>query len=163
MRIAAIVCSLAVLAVLGIPAVAGAARARGSLEVGDGRGMIVVKGRGPLLGRLDKGSLTIVDLTPNDQWSPRVNGVPRGRVTSFRGKDATFYVPAGRYRITLKGEGINISARGAGTAVLDGDPDPAGETGTYAVGDAEQQPIPDDPRAVQFGPAALLQARRGTP
>jgi hypothetical protein len=160
MRIAALISALVVLA---LPAFAGAERVRGSLEVTDGRGVISIKGRGALLGRLDRGSLTIVDLTPNDQWSPRVNGVPRGRVTSFRGKDATFYVPAGRYRIVVRGEGINISARGAGVAVLDGEPDPTGETGTYTVGDSDPIAIPGESTRVQFGPAALLQGRRVLP
>ncbi len=159
MRIAAIVSSLVVLA---LPALAGAERARGSLEITDGRGVITVKGRGALLGRLDRGTLTIVDLTPSDQWSPRVNGVPRGRLTTFHGRDATFYVPAGRYRIVVRGEGINISARGAGLAVLDGDPDPTGATGSYTVGDSESQPVPAEPARVPFG-APALQSLRSRP
>ena len=143
--------SLATLVVLAVPALAGAERPRGSLEVTDGRGVITIKGRGALLGRLDRGSLMIVDLTPNDQWSPRVNGVPRGKLVSMRGRDVTFYVPAGRYRIVVRGEGINISARGAGSAVLDGQPDATGAAGEYAVGDAAPEPLPDDPSRVPFG------------
>src|SRR5262245_1011302 len=112
MRIAALVGSLLVLA---MPELAGAEKLSGSLEIQDGRGVITIKGRGALLGRLDKGSLQIVDMTPNDQWSPRVNGVPRGKVFGVRGKDISFYVPAGRYRIVARGEGVNVSARGAGS------------------------------------------------
>ncbi len=158
MRIAAVLISLATLVVvaLAVPALAGAERPRGSLEVTDGRGVITIKGRGALLGRLDRGSLTIVDLTPNDQWSPRVNGVPRGRLVSMRGRDVTFYVPAGRYRIVVRGEGINISARGAGSAVLDGQPDATGAAGAYAVGDAAPEPLPDDPARVPFGVVPVI-------
>jgi len=157
MRIAALI---GVVLVLPLGASARAERVQSSLEISDGRGVITVKGRGALLGRIDRGSLTVTDLSPNDQWSPRVNGVPRGRFVSIRGKDITFYVPAGRYRIVARGEGINISARGTGTATLDGQPDPAGATGDYAIGDGEQTPIPDDPEKVTFGVAALARPRQ---
>lgn len=149
MRLAAVVSALFVLA---MPAIAGAEKARGSLEITDGRGVVTIKGRGALLGRLDKGSLLITDLTPTDQWSPRVNGVPRGRLVSIRGKDITFYIPAGRYRIVARGDGVNLSARGAGVAMLNGEADPTGATGVYAVGDDVPQPIPTELTRVQFGP-----------
>ena len=158
MRIAAIVCCAVFLAALAAPALAGAERLRGSLEVADSRGVIVVKGRGALLGRLDKGTLTITDLSPNDQWSPRVNGVPRGKIVTMRGHDVAFYVPAGRYRVVVKGEGINISARGAGNVVIDGQPDPTGAAGTYAVGDDDPQQVPDEPVRVPFGTGTVVSA-----
>ncbi len=148
MRTLAIVGSVLALA---LPALASAERTRGSLAIVDGRGTIVVKGRGALLGRIDRGSLQITDLSPNDQWSPRVNGVPRGRLFTIRGREINFYVPGGRYRVSIRGEGVNISARGAGVAVLDGQPDLAGSTGTYAVGDGPAQPLPSEPIRVAFG------------
>jgi hypothetical protein len=150
MRFAALVSALFVLA---MPALAGAEKVRGSLEITGGRGVITIKGRGALLGRLDKGSLLITDLSPADQWSPRINGVPRGRLVSIRGKDITFYVPAGRYKIVARGEGVNLSARGAGVAMLNGEADPTGATGVYAVGDDAPQSIPVELTCVQFGPA----------
>ena len=124
----------------------------GSLSIEDGRGLIQVTGKGVLVGRMDKGSLEIVDLSANDQWSPRVSGIPRGRVVSLRGKNVSFYVPGGRYRLTAKGVGISISARGAGTVLLTGDPDPVGYTGTYAIGDATPAPLPVDVTKLAFGP-----------
>ena len=160
MRIAAIISSLVFLV---LPALAGADRGRGSLEIEDGRGVVTVKGRGVALGRLDRGLLTITDLSPNDQWSPRVNGVPRGRLVSLRGHDIRFYVPAGRYRIVVRGEGINISARGAGVAVLDGDADPAGATGSFHVGDDAPQALPEDPTRVPFGVGTTDQSLRRVP
>ena len=160
MRIAAIVSSLVVLV---LPALAGADRGRGSLEIVDGRGVVHVKGRGVMLGRLDRGQLTIADLSPNDQWSPRVNGVPRGRLVSLRGRDIRFYVPAGRYRIVVRGEGINISARGVGAAVLDGEADPTGAMGSFQVGDDLPQALPDDPTQVPFGAGTADQSLRRAP
>jgi len=124
----------------------------GSLSVEGGRGLIQITGKGVLVGRMDKGSLEIVDLSANDQWSPRVSGVPRGRIVSLRGKNVSFYVPGGRYRLTAKGVGISISARGAGTVALTGDPDPVGDTGSYAIGDATPGPLPVAETKLAFGP-----------
>jgi hypothetical protein len=136
---------------LAVPAGWAAARPAGSLSIEDGRGTIVLKGKGIVIGRLEKGDVLIVDLTPLDQWSPRVNGVPRGKRVWTRGKDINFYVPGGRYQITVHGEGVSISARGQGMASLDGSADPAGSTGTFAVGDSELVPLPSSLEHVQFG------------
>lgn len=123
----------------------------GLLTVTDGRGKLVLQGTGVLVGRLDSGVLEIRDLTPTDRFSPRVLGVPRGKMVRLRGKDVGFYVPGGRYRISVRGEGISLSARGTGAVVLDGDPDTVGETGTYAVDDGAATPLPEEPERVTFG------------
>jgi len=123
----------------------------GSLEIKDGRGVIQITGTGVLVGRIGKGSLEIVDLTLDDQWSPRVNGIPRGRTVGLRGKRVSFYVPGGRYRIVARGTDISISVRGAGTAMLDGDPDSVGATGSYRLGDAPAVPLPIETTKVSFG------------
>ena len=86
----------------------------GSLAIEDGRGVVQVTGKGVVVGRVEKGSLRITDLTPADQWSPYVNGVPRGKVVWLKGRDISFRVSAGRYRIVATGEGVSISARGTG-------------------------------------------------
>ena len=127
MRLAALI-----LLVLGLSATVatGAAKAPGgTLLIEDGRGTVQITGKGVLVGRMEKGSLEITDLNPTDQWSPRVNGIPRGKVVTLRGKNVSFYVPGGRYRLVARGTGISISARGTGTVVLDGDPDAVGGTG----------------------------------
>jgi hypothetical protein len=130
----------------------GAAKAPGgSLEIKDGRGVIQVTGSGVLVGRIGKGSLEIVDLNLDDQWSPRVNGIPRGRTVGLRGKRVSFYVPGGRYRIVARGTDISISARGTGTAMLNGDPDAVGETGSYRLGDMASVPLPVEATRVPFG------------
>jgi hypothetical protein len=123
----------------------------GLFSVESGRGKIVLTGSGVLVGRLDSGQLEIKDLTPSDRFSPRVLGVPRGKMVRLRGKDVGFYVPGGRYRIVVRGEGISLSARGTGIAVLDGEPDTVGATGSFAVDDAPATPLPDEPTRVPFG------------
>jgi hypothetical protein len=125
----------------------------GSLSVENGRGVIQITGTGVLVGRMDKGSLEIVDLSATDQWSPRVYGIPRGKTVTLRGKSVSFYVPGGRYKVIAKGTGISISARGSGVVALDGDPDPVGDTGTYAIGDAAPLPVPARTTKLPFGPA----------
>jgi hypothetical protein len=157
MRLAAL--TLLALA-LSASAATGAAKApNGSLAIVDGRGLVQINGKGALLGKIEKGTLEIVDLTTDDQWSPRVNGVPRGHRVWLRGKKISFRVPTGRYRVTARGTGISISAQGSGVAVLSGDPDPAGETGLYAVSGAtcfgtdtvDCLPLPADVTKVSFG------------
>jgi len=150
MRLAALI-----LLVLGLSATVatGAAKAPGgTLLIEDGRGTVQITGRGVLVGRMEKGSLEITDLNPTDQWSPRVNGIPRGKVVTLRGKNVSFYVPGGRYRLVARGAGISISARGTGTVVLDGDPDAVGGPGRYSIGDAASVPLPVEATKTSFGP-----------
>jgi len=145
----------AVVLALAVPAGwAATLPSAGTLSIESGRGMVVLTGKGIVIGRLDRGDVKIIDQSPLDQWSPRVNGVPRGRTVWLRGKSVNFYVPGGRYRITVRGEGFSISARGQGTVVLNGNPDTTGAAGTYAVGDADQAPLPTIPETVSFGPSA---------
>jgi hypothetical protein len=148
MRIALLVVTVLALAV---PAGWSATAPPGSLSIEDGRGEVVIKGKGIVIGRLERGEVQIVDLSPLDQWSPRINGVPRGRTVWTRGKEINFYIPGGRYRITVRGDGFSVSARGQGVATLDAQADAAGATGTYAVGDSVPVPLPTEEQRVEFG------------
>jgi len=124
----------------------------GSLSIEDGRGTVTVGGKGVLVGRMDKGTLEILDLSSGDQWSPRVWGIPRGKSVTLRGKNVSFYIPGGRYRLSAKGTGISISARGTGWVTLEGEPDPVGDTGTYAIGDGTRDRLPTELTRMTFGP-----------
>jgi hypothetical protein len=137
--------------VVAVPPGFGAAAPTGTLSIEDGRGTVVLQGKGIVIGRIERGEVGIVDLSPLDQWSPRLNGVPRGRTVWTRGKDINFYVPGGRYRITVRGEGFSVSARGQGNATLTGRPDASGASGTYAVGDGLPTPLPPTAARVDFG------------
>ena len=149
MRLAALI--LLALALSANTATGGAKSPGGSLEIKDGRGMIQITGAGVLVGRMEKGSLEIFDLNLDDQWSPRVNGIPRGRAVGLRGKKISFYVPGGRYRIVARGTDISISVRGTGTALLDGDPDAVGAAGSYRLGDTAPMALPVEATKVSFG------------
>ncbi len=144
--------SIAVLAAaLLLPAAFAASRPAGSLSIEGGRGVVVIRGGGTVVGRLGKGELQIVDLSPNDQWSPRINGVPRSRSYTMRGKDVNFFIPGGRYRVSLRGEGISVSARGSGFATVKASNDSGQDVGTIAVGDTAPSPLPGDNARVSFG------------
>ena len=160
MRLALVI--FAVLAV-AVPATQAAAPPAESLSIEDARGVATIRGTGIVIGRLERGEVQVVDLTPLDQWSPRVNGVPRGKTVWTRGKDVNFYIPGGRYRLTVRGEGFSISARGQGFAVLDGNPDVNGATGSYAVGDLEPVPIPDGSEQVVFGAPTASKPQQANP
>jgi hypothetical protein len=140
---------------LATAALAGPAEKRapvaGKLVVTEARGKIVLTGSGVLLGSLGAGTIEIRDLTPKDSYSPRLNGVPRGKLVRHRGKNVRFVVPDGRYRIVVRGEGISLSARGSGVVVLHGDPDSVGDTGTYLVDSTAAAPLPAEPTRVAFG------------
>lgn len=153
-----------ILLALGLSATAAIASVRapgGSLSVTDGRGLIQITGKGTLVGRIDKGSLKIVDLTPTDQWSPFVNGVPRGKVVWLKGHDIGFRISKGRYLIIARGEGISISAYGTGNATVDGEPDQVGSTGMYRVGDGQRTPLPDVALKILFGSTDAVAASSG--
>ena len=154
MRLAAII-TLALALSATVASGAAVAPNGGSFEVKGGRGMVQITGKGVLVGRLGKGSLEIVDLNANDQWSPRVNGIPRGKTVTLRGKNVSFYIPGGRYRIIARGSDISVSARGAGAVILNGDPDAVGDTGTYAVGDGDLVPLPEEQTKATFGPSEV--------
>jgi hypothetical protein len=139
---------------IAVPVGWAASSPPGTLSIESGRGTAVLTGKGIVIGRLDKGDLKIVDLSPTDQWSPRVNGVPRGKTVWLRSKNINFYVPGGRYKITVRGDDFSISARGQGSVTLTGNPDPTGATWTYAVGDGARSVIPSVSQSVSFGAAA---------
>jgi hypothetical protein len=144
-----------VLLALGLTAgvAAGSAKTPGvSLSIEGGRGLVQITGKGVLVGRMGKGTLEITDLSSNDQWSPRVYGIPRGKMVTLRGKNVSFYVPGGKYKIVARGTDISISARGSGSITLDGDPDAVGDTGMYAIGDNVPIPLPPGTTKMSFGP-----------
>jgi hypothetical protein len=132
----------------------------GALSIEGGKGFVVIRGNGGLLGRVAKGSIEIVDLTPADAWRPAVNGATRSRRISQKGANVSFRILGGEYRVTVKGEGISVSARGTGAATLLGVPtlfDP--DTGIFSTDleadcqDTPEQcdPIPTTLTRVSFG------------
>jgi len=126
MRMRKLLVFLVVLAT-AVPAVASAAPARpldkgdGTLAVKNAQGRVIVNARGALLGRLDDGGLTVLDLTPNDASDIQVFGYdqkpiyrPNGTVV-YSGANIRFRLVGGAYSVAITGKGINLSAVGRGT------------------------------------------------
>jgi hypothetical protein len=97
----------------------------GRLSVSEGRGFAWVQARGVLIGQLDKGSVTINDLTPLDTNEPLVWGAEReeyrGASTVYRGEDIRFRLLGGSWRVSIRGSGIDLSSAGRGLVQLEGD------------------------------------------
>jgi hypothetical protein len=146
--------TFAVLAALWLPA-AAAAREQGpndgTLSVKDGRGMVMIQGRGGAIGTLTKGSVTITDPVDGDGTGPIVTGAdftPIERsdtTTTWRGWGVRFRIIGGSFKIVVRGRGINLSFVGKGNVILNGlgtDDD-----GTYAANGADYSLIPNFPFA----------------
>lgn len=117
----------------------------GALSIEGGRGVIVVRANGGLLGRVAHGSVELVDLSPGDGWRPTLNGSAKSRRVSAKGTNLSFRILGGDYRLVVRGDGISVSARGSGVVTLLGTPSVlSGETGIFSTDlEADCQDSPD--------------------
>ncbi|HWN21337.1 MAG TPA: hypothetical protein VNP93_05155 [Gaiellaceae bacterium] len=151
---------------LAVPALASAALMRGTgdgtLSVEDGQGRIVIDVRGGVIGRFDRGFVTILDRTPEDAFEPKVWGATREVVIGLEqerhfGPDVRFRLIGGSFRIVVNGAGIDLSAVGTGVVSLEGSgPFP----GVYSL-DGEDCDAPRSKCKVLPNPAQRF--RLGTP
>ena len=113
------------LLVLALPVagVAAPGAGEGTLSVEDGLGKVTLQARGGVIGRLERGSVTIYDLTPDDAYDPVVFGDDRpvrfigDTGIQYGGTALRFRLIGGRYRIVIEGRGIDLSvvAKGVGS------------------------------------------------
>jgi hypothetical protein len=159
MRMAGVVCALVFAIVCGA-ALAGVST--GEFELEGGSGVFVVRGNGGLLGRVVSGSVRVIDLSPNDRWHWSIDGVTvPGRRASATGSDLTLRILGGSYLLIVRGDGVSLSARGNGTATLEGIPGPDGATGVFSTdpnsdcqaSPASCNPVPASLERVPFGGA----------
>jgi hypothetical protein len=128
---------LALLA-LSLPVVATGALSvgDGTLTVEDGRGTVAVRARGGVIGKLERGSVTIFDLTPEDPYDQIVSGddLPVRLVgetgITYSGTGLRYRIVGGGFRIVVKGRGIHLSAVGKGSGAIQGEPF---EPGLYSL------------------------------
>lgn len=138
---------LALLA-LALPVVAtSAVRAgEGTLSVEAGRGKVMVQARGGVIGRLERGSVTIFDLTPGDASDPVVTGDDRPvreiglNGLRYSGTGLRFRVIGGGFRIVVDGRGIDLSVVGKGVGTIKGESD---EPGLYSLDGADCRRAPE--------------------
>ncbi len=132
---------LALLALL-LPLAAAAAvgAGDGTLSVEDGRGKVNVDARGGVIGRLDRGSITVYDKTPGDANVPVVTGADQPEIFQvdggirYRGAALRFRVIGGGFKIMIQGRGIDLSVVGKGSGFIEGD---ALEPGVYSLDGAD--------------------------
>ncbi len=138
-----------VLLALAVPAAASARLhgiSDGTLSVREGRGVVIIQGRGAVIGSLGKGSVTISDPIDGDGTGPIVTGddfPPIDRsdtTTTWRGTKVRFRLIGGTFKMVVRGRGINLSFVGKGSITLNG----AGsdDDGSYAVNGGDYSAIP---------------------
>lgn len=120
---------LLLVCLLALPAVGSAALMRGAgdgtLSVEDGQGRVVIDARGGVIGRFDRGNITILDRTPEDAFQARVWGATREVEVGldrerYYGQGVRFRLIGGSFRIVINGAGIDLSAVGTGVVSLEG-------------------------------------------
>ncbi len=120
---------LLLLVCLAVPAAAFAAvrTGEGMFSVEGGRGKVTLIARGAFIGRIDRGSVVITDLTPDDTFVPYVFGddnpvrLVGDTGMQYSGRNVRFRLGGGFYRLVITAKGIDLSAVGVGTALIQGD------------------------------------------
>lgn len=132
---------LALLALaLPVAAVSAVDAGEGTLSVADGRGKVTLDVRGGVIGRLDRGQITVYDKTPADANYPVVNGsdLPELYLADggirYRGAGLRFRLIGGGYRILIQGRGIDLSVVGRGSGFIEGN---TLEPGWYSLDGAD--------------------------
>jgi hypothetical protein len=147
---------------LPVAGVASLGAGEGTLSVEDGQGKVTLQARGGVIGRLERGSVTVYDLTPDDAYDPVVFGDDRpvrfiGETgIQYGGAGLRFRLIGGRYRIVIEGRGIDLSvvAKGVGSITAAAAVDP----GVYSLDGADCrndrascEPLPAITRRFQLG------------
>ena len=148
----------AFLGMLAVLVTTGTASARpggndGALSVKNADGRVIIKGRGIVIGRFDKGQVTINDPSPNDGTRPIVTGADStqsvgDRTTRYSGSNIRFRVIGGTFSVTVFGTDIDLSAVGKGMVTLNGSitrGNADNDDATYAQNGDPPQPFPTWP------------------
>jgi hypothetical protein len=149
--------------VLPVAALSSLRAGEGTLSVEDGRGTITIKARGGVIGRLDRGSVTIFDLTPEDANVPYVFGAdaPEQLVGEngirYAGVGLRYRLIGGSFRIVITGRGIDLSAVGKGNGTIRGE---AESPGLYSLEGVDCRKDPDSCKPL---PERIQRFQLGTP
>lgn len=133
----------------------------GTLSVENGRGKVTLQVRGGVIGRLERGSVTFFDLTPEDLYDPWVFGDDEAvrfvgdTGITYSGSGLRFRLGGGGFRVVVTGRGIDLSAVGKGSGSIQG---AAVDPGLYSVDGVDCRtsrgsckPLPEIRRVFQLG------------
>ena len=126
----------------------------GTLSVKDGHGMVYLSSRGTLIGRVERGRITVTDPKPFDARRPLVLGaatVKRSanrKTTIYTGRNLRLRSTGGYFHVRFQGRGIQLSAVGRGQGLIQGLPDDPtigpSPDGLWSLNDAEYESLPED-------------------
>ena len=152
---------------LAVPAIAFAVGASddGTLSVKAGVGRVALAPfNGSALGRVAHGRIVVVDPIFGDAGSYDLWGCDNNTKTDVlehatvcSGSNLRFRVVDGKYKLFIRGSGINLSAVGRGLVSLDGRGDDSDVTddGVYALNDGAYRSLPDSEKTLPLvAPAA---------
>jgi hypothetical protein len=138
------------LAAFTVPlALAADTPADGTLSVKRGRGTLVLKLKGTVIGRVARnGRVQIRDFRPFDGYDPQLTCRPHAReirtgIWLCKGRNIGFRIDKGRFNVNVRGVGISISAVGRGSVTVDGAGDTGVNDGTMSIDAAPFQSLPD--------------------
>jgi hypothetical protein len=131
---------------------APAPRSQGTLSVRDGKGLVQLSARGSMIGRFQRGKVTITDPNPHDSRRAVVLGAERivsrgAKTTVYSGKDVRFRIVGWLAHVRIEGRGIHLSAVGSGRGMVDGAGDPdlgVFYDGVWSLNDEAYTSLPDE-------------------
>jgi hypothetical protein len=133
----------------------------GTLSVKRGRGALVLKLNGTVIGRVRNGRVQVKDFRPLDANDPILTGCsPRVRrigaeISVCKGRNVGFRVDDGRFNVSVRGSGISISAVGRGLVTVDGVGDTGVGDGVMSIDDAPYESLPDEPTTFTLGSSPI--------
>jgi hypothetical protein len=120
----------------------------GTLSVKRGRGALVLKLKGTVIGRVKSGRIQIKDFRPLDINDPKISCRTHTRRIGLgtwvcKGRNIGFRVDDGRFNVNVRGSGIWISAVGRGPGTVDGAGDQGVSDGMMSIDNAPYASLPD--------------------
>jgi hypothetical protein len=127
----------------------------GTLSVKRGRGNVVLKLKGTVIGRVTNGKVQVKDFRPFDSNVPLFTGCrvkhPAFNLAVCQGRNVGYRVLNGRFNTNVRGSGISISAVGRGTVTVDGTGEQGFADGVMSVDDQPYESLPDDATTLTLG------------
>jgi hypothetical protein len=127
----------------------------GTLSVKRGRGTVVLKLKGTVIGRLTNGRVQVKDFRPFDNNVPLFTGCkarhPAFGITVCQGRNIGYRVLDGRFNTNVRGSGISISAVGRGTVMVDGNGEDGLPDGVMSMDAQPYESLPDDATTLPLG------------